>query len=227
MRRKLTITICACAVLLGTAGLALAVPIPVASFPFKSAADLSSFTQVEGAKCTTKYLPTKAMGVNAGAGSSECAFRTSVVADSSDTAPSQDVQASVSLDQKMAVSLRRKVFLAVFVRGGTDNASAGDYELRVIPATQHFTVIRRGTGGGALARGTASIKPGKPNILRLRITGNSLIASINGKAVFAGPDPSPAPPSGRFNGIALGNKSRGSASGMRGSFTNVIVRIPF
>ena len=238
MRRKITATICALAVL-GT-GAALAAPIPVAVFTFSNTSDLSSFYKIAGAKCAKKLRPAAQMGINVGDGTSECVLRDSVISDATDPAPNQDIQASVGYDPKTPTSLQKKLFLGVVVRAGnTGTTTPTGYELRIVPTTQRFMLIRRGGSGpsATLKSGTnTTIKPlpGKLNTLRLRVFGAgsgatataSLIASVNGQNVFAGADPTPGPPAGRFNGVAIGNKANKPGTGMQGNFDDITIRIP-
>lgn len=259
-RTKLTAALCALAVL-STAGLASA-SIPVAVFPFTNQSDLSSIIKVVGGKCTPNvtggYMVVKVQDA-----SPECAFRTSVVADSSDTAPTQDIQASAGYTPKTLTTARAKLYVSVLAR----LSATGRYELRVVPAKQRWSLIRDPdgvpppvvlkTGVGKFikpgAAGVAAPKPTKPttptksasaaatatpkatkspaaNILRLRVSGSAeqaiIVATINGTAVFSGPDPNASAPVGRFNGIAVGNKTGKAATGMIGAFDNVTIRVP-
>lgn len=240
MRRKLTATICALTVL-GTTGLALAAPIPIAVFSFSNSGDLSSFFKIAGDKCSKKLRPQMAMGINVGAGTSECVLRDSVVSSSDDPAPNQDIQATVTYDPKTPSKLQKKLFLAVVVRASNSGASGtpSGYELRIVPNTRRWVLIRRGGSGpsAVLRSGNGTFiktQPNKLNILRLRVFGSgsgstataSLIAQVNGQSVFAGADPTPGPPAGRFNGVAVGNKANRPGAGMLGSFDDVTIRIP-
>lgn len=256
-RTKLTAALCALAVLT-TAGLASA-SIPVAVFPFTNQSDLSSIIKVIGGKCTPNVTGGY-MVVKVPDSSPECAFRTSVVADSSDTAPTQDIQASAGYTPKTPATARAKLYVSVLAR----LSASGRYELRVVPTKQRWSLIRDPdgtpppvvlkTGTGKFikpgAGGVATTKPTTPsksasaaakatpkatktpaaNILRLRVSGSAesttIVATINGTSVFSGPDPNSGAPVGRFNGIAVGNKTGKAATGMIGAFDNVTIRVP-
>lgn len=160
MRRKAITAICALS-LLGSAGAAYAVgSIPVAIFPFNTAADIASFVKIAGNQCATKFRASKAMGINVGAGTTECQFRTSVVAEQSDPAPDQDIQATVGFEPKTPRPLQRKLYLGVFTRAGSTSAGGpgGRYELRVVPVKQRWMLVR--ISGGAtttLGAGTSGV----------------------------------------------------------------------
>lgn len=162
MRTKLFLTTCLVS-LLAAAGLARAGVIPVLQATFDSPADQNSFIKVSGTKCTTKLRPLGnggALGINVGAGTGPCAYRTSVVSSSDDTNPQQDIESAVGYEAKTPKNLLAKLALSVRVRGST----TGFYELRIIPTKQVWQVIRDPEGAGAPAvmkAGTAKfIRPG-------------------------------------------------------------------
>jgi len=135
-RSKLTAILCALAALFA-AGVARAAPIPVAIFAFADAGDLSSMIKISGGGCTPKV--TKAvMTVKIRDASPQCTFRDSVVADSSDKAPNQDIQAAVGVDPRTVSTMRAKAYVSVVARA----SSTGRYELRVVPAKQRWLLIR-------------------------------------------------------------------------------------
>jgi hypothetical protein len=230
MTRKLTAALTSLAVL-GVAGAAYAAEVPVAIYNFASPSDAALFSKVKGTKCSRKPVG-GLMTIKAGTDTAECAYRSSVMADATDTSPSVDVSVAASYSAKTPANLTAKLYDAVLTR-----ASANEhYELRVIPAKQRWIVLRDPAGVGAeasLKTGTAKfikINAAKPNTLRLRtfaITGGvSVIAQINGKTVYSAIDSSPNPPAGKFNELAVGNKTGASGSGIVGLFDDVSIRIP-
>ena len=74
------------------------------------------------------------------------------------------------------------------------------------------------------------VNPAKPNALRLRtfaIAGAvSVIAQINGQTVYSAVDGAPQPPAGKFNELAVGNKTAAPGAGMVGVFDDVSIRVP-
>ncbi len=231
---KLKATICAISLAgaLAFAGSAAAALIPIAIFPFNTADEMGSFTQVSEGKCSQKLRKNQAMGINVGDGASKCVYRTSVVADSSDTNPSQDIQAAVGWEAKTPRPLQSKLYLSLLVRAGPTSG----YELRVIPKKQRWMVLRDPEGPApeaVLKAGVAKFirpKATKRNILRLRATGSGdsvgLIASINGKTVFGTTESvSTGAPAGRFMQIGVGNKTGAAGTGILGTFDDVTIRI--
>ena len=229
MKRKLTAAICSVAVL--GAGAAYAAEVPVAIYPFTSPGDAALFIKVKGGKCSRKPVA-GLLSIKLGSDSSECAYRSSVIADSSDTSPSFDLSANASYSAKTPSTLKNKLYTALLTRASVNE----HYELRVVPAKQRWIMLRDPAGSGAeavLKSGAAKfikLNPAKPNALRLRTFaiagGISVIAQINGKTVYSAVDSSPQPPAGKFNEIAVGSKSGATGSGMIGLFDDVSIRIP-
>ncbi len=234
MRPKLTTLLSTLAVL-AVAGTAYAAgSIPVAIFAFADANDINSFQQVAGgSKCVKKVRPAGAMGINVGDSSPACAFRTSVIADSGDVSPSQEISAAASFEAKTPVKAQRKLYLSVLTRAN----GTGHYELRIIPAKQRWMLMRDPEGSApaaVLASGILkTIKPKavKANRLLLRTFSGAggaiaVTAAINGAQVYNSSDVAPAPPIGKFNEVAVGNKAGTSALGMQGTFDDVTVSVP-
>jgi hypothetical protein len=230
MRLKLTAALCSLAVL-GTAGAAYAGEIPVAIYPFTDPGDAAKFSKVKGTKCSRKPVA-MALSIKVGANTPQCAFRSSVIADSDDTSPSIDLSANATYSAKTPANLKNKLYVSLLTR-----ASANEhYELRVSPAKQRWSLLRdpAGTAPEAVLKSGAAkfikINPAKPNTLRLRTFaiagGVSVIAQINGQTVFTQIDGAPQPPAGKFNEIAVGNKTAASGSGMVGVFDDVSIRVP-
>jgi hypothetical protein len=222
MKHKLTLALCALAVLGGTVSAAYAAEIPVAIYPFTDPGDAAKFFKVKGTKCSRKPLA-GAMNIKLGADTAECAYRSSVIADSTDTSPSVDVSANATYSAKTPTTLKNKLYVGVLTR-----ASANEhYELRVIPAKQRWIVFRDPAGSG----GETALKSGaEPNALRLRtfaISGGvSVIAQINNQTIYSAIDSAPQPPAGRYNELSVGSKTGAAAPGMVGVFDDVSIRVP-
>jgi hypothetical protein len=230
MKVKLTLALSSLAVI-GTVGAAYAAEIPVAIYPFSDPGDAAKFFKVKGGKCSRKPVG-GALNIKAGTDTSECAYRSSVIADSTDNSPSIDLTANATYSAKTPGTLKNKLYVAVLTR-----ASANEhYELRVIPAKQRWILFRdpAGAGGEAQMKSGAAkfikVNPAKPNALRLRTfaagASVSVIATINGQTVFSQIDALPQAPAGRYNELAVGNKTGSSASGMVGVFDDVSLRVP-
>lgn len=245
MRVKLTALITLGAALAVTA-ITQAAPIPVAQYTFDTKADVAAFQNASSGKCTRKWRQTAAkqqggkdgatmggaMAVTLGSGTNACVLRTSVVADSSDLAPDQIVNATVSAGRGGTEKLQKKAYMGVTVR----QSDTAGYELRVLPMAQQWQVIRDPKGAGApaeMAAGSSKfIRAGtKPNRLAIRAfdfggTQTNLVAAINGRNVVSTTDSATDQPDGRRNGIALGVKGTGAGTGVVGVFDEVTIQVP-
>jgi hypothetical protein len=246
MRTKLTALIVACAALAGAVA-AQAAPIPVAQYTFESQADVAAFQTLSGAKCTRKWrqpaagTTTKkgktttaasgAMSLLIGAGTNACVLQSSVVADSSDTAPDQIISATVNFGGGGDAKLQKKAYEGVTLRR---SATAG-YELRVLPNAGKWQYFRdpKGAPPAVLVASGAGrfIKAGtKPNALSLKAfdfgaASTSLVATINGQSVVSTTDSGTDQPDGRRNGVTAGVKGTGPATGIISVFDDVTVQV--
>ena len=232
MRTKLTIFALLGAFLVAAVA-AHAGPVTVALYRFQSSADVSSFYKVEGAKCKSKWLKKKTIGLLVREGTNACGFRSSVVADVQDPGPDQEIAASVNLAASTPDKLRNKIYLGIAVRESNTTA----YELRVIPGARRWQLIRDSRGNSAptvLGSGTGKfIRPGvavrNDLVLRAFDFGSSAVtlrAKVNGKKVISMKDTSAGAPNGRRNTLTIGRKGKGSANRAVGAFDNVASRVP-
>jgi hypothetical protein len=240
MRTKLTALVVACAALVGAVA-AHGAPIPVAQYTFESQADVLAFGTLSGAKCTRKWrqpgttkkgtAATGAMSVLIGAGTNSCVLQSSVVGDSSDTAPDQVITATVSFGGGGDPKLQKKAYEGVTLRR---SVNAG-YELRVLPNAGKWQYFRDPKGAPPptlVASGSGKfVKTGtKPNILSLKAfdfgtASTSLVASVNGNAVVSTTDAGTDQPDGRRNGVTTGVKGTGPGTGIIGIFDDVTVQV--
>jgi hypothetical protein len=191
MRLKLTILSVTVA-LLAFAATALGA-VTVALYAFTTADDVNAFQKVTGNSCTKK-LKNQTMSLGVGKGTNSCGFRTSVLADSSDTLPDQQLVATVCLSacaaagstkkgtgtnttttnrsaQSAALSpnLQKQAYMGVAVR----QSDTAGYELRVLPGAHKWQFFRDPKGPApATLDGSGSgsfIKGGsKPNVISVR-----------------------------------------------------------
>lgn len=230
VRTKLTALIAATALLVAVSA-AQAAPIPVALYSFASPGDVSAFQSQGEGKCTRKWRDQMMLGVLVGAGTNACVLLSSVVADSSDTAPDQIISATVTSGGAGGPKLLKKEYEGLVLRR---NETSG-YELRVLPGSQKWQVFRdpKGTAPVALlASGSGKfIRAGtKPNNIVLRAfdygsAQTSLIATVNGRAVLTTTDSGTDQPDGRRNGITTGAKGTGPGTGLVGVFDDVTVSV--
>lgn len=231
VRTKL-IALIAFGALLATASVARGGPVTVAFYSFQGQGDVQAFQRVTGASCKRKWRQGKAMAVVVGRGTNSCAFRSSVVADSSDTSPDQDLSATAALGAKAPRKLRKKGYAGLAVR----SSDTAGYELRVLPFARKWQLLRdpKGPAGPtviAVGRGKPVRPRTKPNAMQLRAFDYGaptvrLFGVVNRKTVVALTDSGADKPDGRRTAVITGRKGVGPGTGLTGIFDNVAVRVP-
>jgi hypothetical protein len=231
MRTKLTALLICSAALAAGAVAAHAAPIPVATYAFQTQDDVNAFQKVGGASCKRKWSGNKALGIGVGANTSSCTFRSSVIADSSDTYADQGMTGTVNVGGGTP-KLQKKSFVGVGVR----YSSSASYVLRVLPNSHKWQYLRdpKGAAGPKLeASGSGGfIKVGsKPNVISLRAFANgttttSVIGVVNGHGVVSTTDAAADQPDGRQTVVTSGVKGSGAGTGVVGVFDDVSVLVP-
>jgi hypothetical protein len=231
MRTKLTALIVACAALAAGA-VAHAAPIPVATYTFQTMDDVNAFQKVFGDSCKRKWQGNQALLLGVGNNTNACIFRSSVVADSSQTLPDQGMVATTSGVGAGTPKLQKQAFVGVGVRYSSD---AG-YILRVLPEAHKWQYLRdpMGTAGPKVeASGSGNfIKVGnKPNVITIRAfsfggTTTSVVGTVNGNSVVNNTDSGTDQPNGRQTVLTVGSKGSGAGTGINGIFDNVTVQVP-
>ena len=192
-----------------------------------------AFQKVLGAKCEKKWRQQKSMQLTVGAGTNSCAFRSSVVADSSDVHADAEITGTASIAGTTPRKLLKKAYVGVLARS-SENAG---YELRVRPGAQSWQLFRDPKGTG---EGPTLFRSGKGKFIRGGLKGNdlalrafdfgtsdtSLSARINGKVVVSVTDTGNGQPDGRRTVVSTGIKGAGSGSGVTGVFDNVAIKVP-
>jgi hypothetical protein len=231
MRTKLTALLVTVATVAAGGVAAQAAPIPVAVYTFQSKEDVSAFHKVFGEKCKRKWQGNERLSVNVGRSTNSCAFRSSVLGDSSDTKPDHGMVATVGVSGGTP-KLRRKAFAGVEVRQ-SDNAG---YALRVLPNLRKWQFLRDPEGSAgpkvqAVGSGKFIRLGAKPNLIAIRAfsrggASTSIIASVNGRTVVSTTDSGQDQPSGRRTVVTAGKKGSGAATGVMGLFDNVTIQVP-
>jgi len=230
MRTKLTALIVIGAAFAAGAA-AQAAPIPVANYTFKTQDDVNAFQNVGNTACKRTWVKNQALGIGVGKSGSSCAYRSSVVGDSSSQYSDQGMVATGTVGGGSA-KLQKKSFIGVGVR----YSSSASYVLRILPNAHKWQYFRdpKGPAGPKLeSSGSGSwIKVGsKPNTVALRAfsfggTNTSVIGSVNGHGVVSLSDSAADQPDGRQTVVSAGVKGSGSGAGVMGVFSNVIVQVP-
>ena len=232
MRTKLTALLVACAALAaGTVASVQAAPISVAVYAFSTQDDVFAFHKVFGSACKRKWQGNQMLSIRVGDNTNSCIFRSSVVADSSDSKPDHGMVATTGVTGG-SKKLAGKAFAGVGVRQ-SDNAG---YFLRVLPNQRKWQFLRDPEGAGGLKlEGAGSgkfVKVGaKPNVISIRAFSyggptTSIVASVNGRTVVNTTDSAGDQPAGRRTVVLAGAKGSGAATGIAGLFDNVNVQVP-
>jgi hypothetical protein len=230
MRTKLTALLVTGAAL--TAGaVAHAAPIPVATYTFQSQDDVNAFQKVSGTSCKRKWVGNRALGLGVGNDTNSCAYRSSVVADSSDQYADQGMVATVNVGGGSAKQ-QTKSFVGVGVR----RSDTAGYVLRVLPNAHKWQYFRDPKGAGepkleASGKGKFVKIGSKPNMVSIRAFSNgttttSVIGSVNGRGVVSATDSGADQPDGRQTVVTSGAKGSGAGTGITGVFDNVLVQVP-
>lgn len=233
MRTKITALVALCATLALAAATAQAGPVTVAFYAFSSQADVLAFQKVLGPKCQKKWRQNKAMQIEVGAQTNTCAFRSSVVADSSDVRADTEILARASLAGSTPNKLGKKAFVGASVRASENSG----YELRVRPFARTWQLFRdpRGSASGPVLFRSGKgkfIRPGlKHNDLAVRAfdfgkDDTTLTAKVNGTVVVSVTDTGNSQPDGRRSVVSTGVKGAGAGTGVTSVFDNVSIRVP-
>jgi hypothetical protein len=232
MRAKLTVCAVLAALLAATA-IAQAAPITVALYRFSSGGEAKSFYRVGGKSCKRKWRKHKTLGISVGAKTKRCPFRSSVVGDSADPGPDQEMAAEVNLAAATPAKIRSRIYMGVSVR----QADETGYQLRIQPAARKWQVLRDprgnagptviGAGRGRFIRQGVGVR----NLLTLRAfdygsAAVTLQAKVNRKRVLSIKDSNADIPNGRRTVVTIGARGRRLATGAVGSFDNVAIRVP-
>jgi hypothetical protein len=229
MKTKLTALLVTVAAL--TAGaVADAAPIPVASYTFQGQDDVNAFQNVGASGCKRSWVKNQALGLAVGKTGSTCAYRSSVVGDSSSAYSDQGMVATATVGGGGAKASAKSL-----VGVGVRYSSSASYVLRVLPNKHKWQYFRDPKGAAppkleASGSGKFVKIASKPNVIALRafsFGGNStsVIGSVNGHSVVSLSDASADQPDGRQTVLVSGVKG-GSGTGVMGVFDNVTVQVP-
>jgi hypothetical protein len=227
VRARLTLIAGATALVLAiTAGAAFGL-VALYKNSFSNKGEFNQLRLAVGSKkvCGKFWRGKKAFGIKAKKGPVECAYRTPVIGDAD--RPDHDLSADARVANSTEEKIQKNVFVGLTVRANKD---AG-YQLRVFPKKQTWEVRRKpgDTGFPITSQGkdTAINPVGKKNVIKLRVFGDLITATINGKKIVDGfKDPgNTSDVKGRRTFVLLGNtkSKKGQAQGF---IDDVEVRIP-
>jgi len=152
-----------------------------------------------------------------------CEYSPPVTGDSAE--PDHEIVAEGRILDATPKKSRKAAYLGVRVRVGNDTF----YELRINPKKKEFKLNRTPSGGGSglpISGGSNQINPlGSKNKLRLRITGGSVTAFVNGTSIANYDDPNPGQVTGRKVAFGVGS-TKGANNGPVGVFKSIKVGVP-
>lgn len=232
MRRKTTLLIALAASLVGVTA-AIAGPVNVAKYQFKSKSEVLAFVKASSGNCAKKWRSDQTMSIKAEGATKMCAFRSGVLGDATDAAPDQEVAAQASLLPATPSKKRPRIYVGVGVRF-SNNAS---YQFRVFPTRQTWQLVKdpKGSAGAeVLASGNSKEivpKLGAINYILLRAfdlgqPDTTIRVGVNGKFLRTYVDSTSSQADGRKTVVMVGAKS-GNAGDAVARFDRVSIRVPF
>lgn len=232
MRRKTTLAIALAASLIGVSA-ALAGPVNVAKYQFKSKSEVLTFVRASSGNCAKKWRSDQTMSIKAEGATKMCAYRSGVIGDATDAAPDQEVAAQAALLGSTPEKKRSRIYVGVGVRF-SNNAS---YQFRVFPTRRTWQLVRdaKGSAGAAvLASGNSNEilpKIGAVNYILLRAFDlnqpeTTIRVGVNGKFLRTYVDSTSSQADGRKTVVMVGAKS-GNAGDAVARFDRVSIRVPF
>ncbi len=156
-------------------------------------------------------------------GSGACGYRPPVEGDTD--GPDHDFRVKAKLLKRTPKSIRGGAYVAIAVRSGRSSG----YELQIFPKKHKFELHRSPSGGGARfpATGTNQAIKGvkNPNVVRLKVVGNQVMASVNKTRLVNVTDPNAGQVGGRKLEVAVGNTRR-SGKNVVAAFDNLRLAVP-
>jgi hypothetical protein len=224
-RTRSVVTLLAAALVVGFAAAMALGAVNVYKNNFSSKAEGKELRHSRGEHCAKRWRK-KAKSVRAqrNRGSGTCGYRPPVAGDAA--GPDHDLRAKQKLLKATAKGLRRSAYVSLAVRSGKGGTG---YELRIFPKRHRFELERTPSGGGggfpAEGRSRAIKGVNKPNLVRLKVTGNRVTARVNGTQLARVTDSNAAEVSGRKLEVGVGSTRR-SRKQVAASFDNVKVLVP-
>lgn len=202
------------------AGVAIA-GITVYKTSFQSRSDFESIRGLSGPakQCKRHWRDKSALGVVAKGGPVDCTVSTPVQGDSDQ--PDLTVRVIAKLTKNTDKKVRRSAYLGVVVRA----SSRDSYELRIVPKTRVFELIRNGE---VVQRGREKAIDGfaKKNRLQIKAEGDTITGTVNGKRLAAFRDRDANQVDGRQSGLSFGNEGRLRKGRAVGFFDKLKVQVP-
>ena len=188
---------------------------------FQSRGDYKSVRGLSGPadSCKREWRNKSALGLESRGGPVGCALSTSVEGDSSQ--PNLTVRVVAKLTKDTDKKVRRTAYVGVLVRASSEQS----YELRVVPKTRTFELLK---GGEVLQRGREKAIDGfaKKNRLQITAEGDTITGKVNGKRLAAFRDKQANKVKGRQTGLSYGSEGRSKKGKAVGFFDKLKVQVP-
>jgi hypothetical protein len=208
-------------VALGAAAVATAGGITVWKTSFKTRAEVREVRALSGPKkkCQKSWKNKSALGVSTKGGPVECSMSTPVQGDSAQ--PNHIVRVLAKMNKATDKKVAKTFYLGVIVRA---DRKVG-YELRVFPKRRKFQLLK---SGEVLQQGKDKAVAGgtKKNRLQIEAKGQTISATVNGKAVASFRDENAEQVIGRRTGLSYGNRGRSKKGAGVGFFDQLKVQVP-
>jgi hypothetical protein len=223
-RTRSAVALLAATLALGLAAAVALGAVTVYKNNFSSKAEGKELSHTRGKHCNKRWRE-KAKSVRArrNRGSGICGYRPPIEGDTE--RPDHDFRAKQVLLKTTPKSLRRSAYVAIAVR----SSKSSGYVLRIFPKRHRFELGRSPSGGGsgfpAEGRNQAIKGVGKPNIVRLKVVGNRVTASVNGTQLASEVDSNAGEVAGRKLEVGVGSKRR-SNKRVYATFDNLKLLVP-
>lgn len=205
--------------LLALGGIAAAASVLVYPNNFSKRAEVREIKKFGGGKaCKTSWHNKKALGISV-KGPANCLLRTPV--EGIEDHPDHAIRLVGKVGKRTDRQIRDRVYVGAALRASRRSS----YELRVFPKGRLWELLKNGeeVAGG---RETEIGALGKANKIRFSVTGNTVLARVNGKTLERFKDQDPEQVSGRKVGLVYGSTANRENAEGRGSFDKVRVLVP-
>lgn len=187
--------------------------------PFGKRAEFKGMQKLQGGgKCGKSWKGKKAFGVVVKEGRHNCAFRTPVEGDRKQ--PDHTMQAVAKVLKKTHKKVRRSVYAGVALRANRKS----HYELRIYPKGRRWQLLKSGLELDS-GKDSAIVALNKKNRIRLAVTGDTVLAKVNGTKLATFVDEAPKEVSGRKAALTFGSEAKSKKDGF-GVFDKVKVLVP-
>jgi hypothetical protein len=187
--------------------------------PFDKRAEFKQIRKLQGGgKCGKSWKGKKSFGVVVKEGRRNCSFRTPVEGDRKQ--PDHAIQAVAKVLKKTHKKVRSSVYAGLALRANRKS----HYEVRIYPKGRQWQLLKSGLEVDS-GKNSAIAALNKKNRIRLAVTGDTVLAKVNGTKLATFEDQSPKEVSGRKTAVTFGSEAKSKKDGL-GVFDKVKVLVP-